>query len=428
MPRQGLAYALFVTALLIVALLCFASAALAQSSDSQASYETDVPFIVDEAPVDHAACNACDTCADYVCPSSEELSYRPSRVWGRAEYLGWWVDGMDTPPLVTTSPDDTPREQAGVLGEAGTEILFGGSGLCSDGRSGGRFQLGMWLDPCDTHGVEATYLALGQETETFAGSSDEFTILARPFFDIENGVQASRLIAYPDFSSGSVSVAADTEFKGVEVLFRQAAVRSCSSNLDFLLGWRWAQLDDTLRIEESTLSGDDHPAPNTAIDLLDRFDTENSFHGLEFGVSLQRRMSAWWSFDVLGKTAIGNTKSVADVFGQTTTTANDETTVTAGGLLAQPTNMGRYNRSSFAGISELQITLRRQIHVGLELTFGYTLIYWSDLARAGDQIDSDVNLSQRPPGPLVGAPRPEFEFRPTNFWAQGMNIGLHYRF
>ncbi len=57
----------------------------------------------------------------------------------RGEYLLWWTKGSQVPALVTTSPSDTSRENAGVLGQAGTSILFGDSELNGETRSGGRF-------------------------------------------------------------------------------------------------------------------------------------------------------------------------------------------------------------------------------------------------------------------------------------------------
>ena len=60
----------------------------------------------------------------------------PGRFWLRGEYLMWWTSGMDLPPLVTTSPQGTPQNQAGVLGQSGTTILFGGQTVNGDGRSG----------------------------------------------------------------------------------------------------------------------------------------------------------------------------------------------------------------------------------------------------------------------------------------------------
>jgi hypothetical protein len=82
----------------------------------------------------------------------------PWRIWARADYLMWWVEGMDTPPLVTSSPAGTNRDVAGVLGQPTTTILFGGDSLIDTMRPGGRFTAGYWFDWARFHGVEATFL------------------------------------------------------------------------------------------------------------------------------------------------------------------------------------------------------------------------------------------------------------------------------
>ena len=64
----------------------------------------------------------------------------------------------------------------------------------------------------------------------------------------------------------------------------------------------------------------------------------------------------------------------------------------------------------------------------LRATVGYTFIYWSRVARPGDQIDTNLNLSQLPPGPLNGIPRPEASWSITDMWAQGISAGIDYRF
>ena len=74
------------------------------------------------------------------------------------------------------------------------------------------------------------------------------------------------------------------------------------------------------------------------------------------------------------------------------------------------------------------------LNVGLQLTrhlklyAGYSLLWVSTVARAGEQIDPVVNMTQFPirsgNGPLVGPARPAFHFDGTDFWAQGLNFGL----
>ena len=389
-----------------------------QRANLPASFEESVSAEVDGAPVDQGESTWCAKHGHCEDTSAEEICYGTPWIWGRAEYLLWWTDGMKVPPLVTTGDN-------GVLGQPETRILSGNTGFNSDARSGGRFTLGRWLDPCQYRGVEATYMVLGEETETFSASNNDFTILARPFFNVaRGGAQDARLIVSPGLIEGNVSVTAVTEFQGAEVLLRRVVERCCCSRVDFLCGYRWVQLEDDLWIDEFTSSLP--PNPQADIDLFDRFDTRNSFHGGELGVSVQRQVGPCWSFEVLGKVALGNTNSVAIVNGRTTTTAID-VAVTEGGLLTQPTNIGRHERDSFATVSEFGVTLRRRFRCGLDATFGYTFVYWNDVARAGDQIDFSVDEGLFPPEPRVGT-RPAFSFHTSDFWAQGLSFGLDYRF
>jgi hypothetical protein len=47
------------------------------------------------------------------------------------------------------------------------------------------------------------------------------------------------------------------------------------------------------------------------------------------------------------------------------------------------------------------------------------------VARPGDQIDLDVDPVQFPPPTGTGA-RPQFLLRTSDYWAQGINLGLTY--
>src|SRR5207247_904378 len=84
--------------------------------------------------------------------------------------------------------------------------------------------------------------------------------------------------------------------------------------------------------------------------------------------------------------------------------------VQPGGFLVLPTNSGRRTSDEFTVVPEVSVGLGYQITQRLRGTIGYTFIYWPNVYRAGDQIDTRVNISQLPfatgPGTLVGAPRP----------------------
>jgi hypothetical protein len=99
-----------------------------------------------------------------------------------------------------------------------------------------------------------------------------------------------------------------------------------------------------------------------------------------------------------------------------------------GGFLALPTNMGHFDRDHFAVVPEFGLHFGYQVTDHVRAFAGYTFLYWDNVVRPGNQIDLTVNPSQVPPHTLVGAPRPAFAFQGSDFWAQGLDFGLEFRF
>ena len=80
------------------------------------------------------------------------------------------------------------------------------------------------------------------------------------------------------------------------------------------------------------------------------------------------------------------------------------------------------------GSLESKTRLGYDLTCRLKATVGWSFLYWSSVMRPGDQIDTNVNPSQLPPGTLSGIPSPQFKPVMTDFWAQGLSIGLDYRY
>ena len=159
--------------------------------------------------------------------------------WARMEYLLWWRSGQDLPPLVTTSPDGTPRATAGVLGFDTTAVLLGDETVGMDARPGGRVSVGTWLDAAGCHGVEGRFFSLGNSLVSYTADSDGSPILARPF--LNGTAPASQLLAYPNFTtSGSVLVQGESDVLGGDVLYRWLAGQVGSTRLDFTIGYQFA--------------------------------------------------------------------------------------------------------------------------------------------------------------------------------------------
>ena len=352
------------------------------------------------------------------------------RLWLRGEYLLWWLRGANTPPLLTTSP----AVAAGRLNDPSTIILFGSERVDSGVRSGGRLTLGYWLDVDQHFAVEANYLGIGKGTARYPAASNGNPLLARPFLNIVTGAEDSQVFAFAPFLQGSIAINSSSEFHSTGIWLRRAlfvkqdcridGFDSRKRRMDFLLGYRFNRLNEDLQIGESL-----EAAGPTAIDAWDLFDTENTFHGAELGFSTEFRYCRW-SLEFLMKLGFGNTHSEVLIDGSTTTTVGGGAPVTdSGGLLALSTNVGRYSQDHFTVVPELGVTIAYDITSRLRATFGYTFIYWSRVARPGDQIDRYLNPSYIPNnGPPIGPARPAFTFATSNFWAQGMNFGMEYRF
>ncbi len=329
------------------------------------------------------------------------------RLWVRGDYLLWWMPGFHVPALVTTSPAGTPMAQAGILGQPGTSILFGNAAIDGGASSGGRVVLGCWLTPCHQFGIEGSYLGIGSLASHYDADSSTVPILARPFYNIESGSQGqdAEIVSYPDVLSGSIAVRGTSGLQAIEALSRTRLLEACDLYVDFLLGYRYGQLQDTLEISELTtsLSRQSLIPVGTTFQVFDGFDTQNQFNGGVAGVEFQERYCGW-SVNILMKLALGSTHSQVAIDGSTTTAVPGTRAVTyAGGVLAQPTNIGVYEQDFFTAMPELGITVGYDITCRLRVTCGYTILYWSKVVRPGDQIDTELNPSQFPPGTLAGA-------------------------
>ncbi len=353
----------------------------------------------------------------------------PGRVWVSGEYLLWWIRGAGAPPLVTASPAGTPRELAGVL--PGATVLSGGSALDSREHPGARFQAGAWLNEAQTLGLEGSFFFLAQQNTTFrTGVSNGDPILGRPVFNALTGTEDAELVAFPGVLNGGVTVSSFSRLWGADGNLVGNVACGRTYRVDVLGGYRYLRLDEGLAVTEN-LSVPAGPSAGSRIVVGDQFHTRNNFHGGQLGL----KASFWGTrlgVDLIGKVALGVTDADIRVSGQTAFYTAGGTFVQPGGLLALPSNIGSYSRNLFAVAPEATFRVGYRVTDTMKLFVGYTFLYLSDVARPGDQIDRVVNRSQLPdvtgPRPLVGPARPQPLLHDTDFWAQGINFGLEWRF
>jgi hypothetical protein len=70
----------------------------------------------------------------------------------------------------------------------------------------------------------------------------------------------------------------------------------------------------------------------------------------------------------------------------------------------------------------MELKLGYNLTPNFRVTVGYDLLYWSVVARPGEQISRSVNLTGTTPA------APVFTFHESDLWVQGISIGGDLRF
>ena len=328
------------------------------------------------------------------------------------------MKSAEVPPLVTVGGN-------GVIGSPGTTVALDDLDFVDDVRHGGRFTLGYRFASSPSLAVEASYFLLsdGRARATFSSPGDP--VLGQPYVNAVSGLPAATLVAKPGDASGSIAVGARTGLWGAEANLTACLVCADRFRLTAIAGFRF------LRLEDDVENGQHFTFAGSVVDVHDEFRTTNNFYGGQIGLAAGVR-SGMLTLDARGKIALGPMQQIASVNGVTTVlNPNGSTTVFDGGLYALRTNIGRHQRQKVAVIPEVGLDVGLQLTSHLRLYAGYSFLWVSTVARAGEQIDPVINTTVFPilsgNGPLVGPARPAFDFAGNDFWVQGLNLGLELR-
>jgi hypothetical protein len=362
--------------------------------------------------------------------------------WVSAEALVWWVKGQALPPLVTVgSPTDA---LPGALGQPGTAVVFGGDNVGNAARGGGRMRAGWWFDEEHTLGIDGGFFVLGQQLTSFAGSSPGNPAVFRPFFnpgfafDPATGTFVriaptpdAEAVAFPGALGGNISVRLTSQLWGYDANLRTHLWNGCCGpwawTVDGYTGFRALGLDEKLDINERLISL--IPGTPGSITVEDRFGTHNRFYGWQVGFDTELRYGNWF-VDLGTKVALGDVHQTVNIFGQTQVTDVFGGVITSpGGLLAQSSNIGRHTRDRLAVLPEGTFNVGYQVTNWFRVYAGYNILYLSNVARPAAQINTVVNPTLIPLNgtSFVGPAQPSFTFRSTDFFAQGLNLGLEFR-
>jgi hypothetical protein len=317
-------------------------------------------------------------------------AYGPLGVWFDADYLLWWTKDTHVGALVTPAVPSN----ADAFGPANSQVLFGGGNGDAGPLSGGRFTLGLWLQDSQVLGLEASYLFLEDRSKLLALGQEA----------------SSDSTADP----GIFAVTLRSSLQSAEVNAVANLNKSGPCRFELLAGFRFLELEDRLHVTQDFVSGD-----QSEEDLWDDVcRTRNDFYGGQIGARGEWARGRL-SVGVSTKVALGVTSQKVAFNGGLTQAFTAEgmdgfgnpiesvqiNQSSNGGLLFQPVT---YTRDRFTVVPDVGFNVGCQFTSYLRGSLGYNFLYWSSVARAGDQ--------------LTGVPKA------TDFWAQGLTAGLAFRF
>ncbi len=354
---------------------------------------------------------------------------RPSFLWAEGEYLLWWNKNRSLPILATTSIAGTPYDEAGVLGEPGTSVLAGGGKYDNSAESGYRVGLGVWLNPQQTWGIGGRYMHLGSDDARFDQSSYGNPILARPFYNAALDQEDALVVAYPGISSGRIRALSSNEITGYEAYFRKMLYFGYCNRVDLIFGYQRTEISDTMRVGSRVVSETTEGLIplGTVVESEDRFRAQNDFDGGEIGLMAQG-FDGRISWNLMTKLGLGNTRQKMTISGQTVTTVPGFGSATSNqGLLALDSNSGVYEDDQFTLVPELSLSMGYSLTNLVQLSVGYTLMYWDHVVLSGGAPSDTINPTQIN-GPVIGPAVPTYTLEDESFWVQALTCGVNIRF
>ncbi len=318
-----------------------------------------------------------DTAAASVSPRPGTPVGPLARSWYSGEVLIWRPQSQRLPPMLVGTSAGGP-----AVDGPNTVVLVGPRKTDPHAGAGGRFVLGWSLGPAHQMGMEVSYLFTGTQS-----SLDR------------NGPAPFETFTSSRIQSWGVT--------GVANLYAGE-----NATVNALAGYRYFMVNEGLRFEQSSaFQGIDTSFRSAS---ADQFDAHNRFHGGELGLRTEfHRGPLSLQFDT--KVALGRTVEVIRVSGQTVAVTSgrfgSSTQWFPSGLFGPTSPGSRTVHSNFAVLPEGGLKLGYQLGDRARFSLGYSVIYLSDAARPGDQVDGN-------PAPFVR----------SDFWVQGVTLGMEWRY
>jgi hypothetical protein len=356
------------------------------------------------------------------------------RCWARLDFLSWWIS---RPPIGVPLVTSNTPPAIGAIGEPGTTVLFGsGSGQQPSfgAFAGTKITIGGWLEKNYDYGWEFGGFVLERRSSTFNASSagGAAANLSIPFnaTDPFAGSPAGESSLNSGGAPSNATVHLTSQLWGFEL--NELAYVGAGENwyVTIVLGARYLNMNENLTLNYTNF--DTITGGNLAV--IDGFGTHNQFFAGQLGCRTGGTLGRF-TFDTAAMLMCGPMRQVLNVAGATTVTGTafgfaDGTT--NAGLFAEPSNIGNHTRGVIAVGTELQMKMGYAITRNIQPYVAYNALFINNVARPGQQIDRNVNVTQQPffvpPGTLTGTISPLAAIRGSDLWVHGVQLGIELRY
>lgn len=385
----------------------------------------------------------------------------PFHFWAKGEVLYWMFKPQNlATPLVTTVQPQSAINLAnnfGAIAQPNTVILFGNQALNTGVISGGKATIG--AIPFDLLPVEWSGFWLNQNNVVFLAKTSGQTLsdlFARPILQT-NVVNAQNipqegvvLVGSPSAGGaagaagfgGAIDIRARENLWGIESTTYIPIGASDTLFFDAIVGLKHTELNESLEITNYISSvnnvfvipfnGDPLGfGPGATTVAYDNFSTVNKFNGATLGARTVlglRRLGL--IFDA--KLGLGMTNMNLNIYGNSSLILPNAgirgITTVPQGVLALNSNSGVTSSSQFTYMPEVAAHFVLKLTRNCRLFASYSAMYWSNVIRPGDQLDSRVDTRQIPTAfsfvPGFTGTSPARHFVETDFFAHGISVGV----
>jgi hypothetical protein len=347
------------------------------------------------------------------CPCLIEAS--PCEWSVRAELLVWWLRSGRLPPLITTGPEATQ----GVLGEPGVRVVYGDEKIDTNRHLGGRFTLDYPINEQWT--LRAAFFVVERNSRNFDVKSDGRFLVARPFVDSDDPTPSIVLAgSTPEgLRTGGFDGLSKIELFGEEAALATPLWIDEAHSVQLRAGLYCLQMRERLDFTGTSFLTSD----GSLFGDTDRVRVHDRFYGVQVGLESQHSVGPLF-LEMRGKAAVGPTQRVLRLRGRRIEQTPLEKNSLPFGFLVLPSNHGDYQDEELSLVLELAVNGGYEVADWCRVFAGYTLIRWSNTIRAGDQLDTALELEQQEGEP---GDRPRVRLQADYFWAMGVSGGIEFR-